>query len=75
MSLLEKIEEVAKRVGGSFEDEYSGRGMYGETCCAVYCDDANQALEEAGALGLRNAQVDHMGKGWVVYWPPIRKKV
>lgn len=63
--------------------DYSGRGMYGDVCLA-FCTDKSelnafaQILDEtAGDLekiellsaAMRDARVDNMGKGIVIYFP------
>ena len=55
-----------------FHDDYSGRGMYGETCAAIYTDDANWVIEQASEAGIKGARTDSMGLGAVVYWPSIK---
>ncbi len=42
---------------------YSGRGMYGKTCPAFQVD------ADSINLLLAFAQIDSMGKGWIVYFP------
>ena len=72
MTNVEKIHEIAGYVDGEVRDNYSGRGMFGRTCYGIDCDDPNEAIEEAGRLGLRGARVDNMGKGYIVYWPDVQ---
>ena len=71
--IAEIIEQVAEHVGGTVNDSYSGRGMFGATCYSIYCNDHIACIEEASARGLRNACYDQMGKGMVVYWPGVTK--
>jgi len=67
----EIIRAVAKLVGGEFRNDYSGRGMFGQTCCGIDCRDAKLAVKRAASCGLRGASVDSMGKGVIVYWPSV----
>jgi hypothetical protein len=64
-----------KKITGAITDDsrrlhtdYSGRGMFGATCWAIYCDDANDVICD---VGLKGARTDSMGKGSVVYWPNV----
>lgn len=58
---------------GDFRPDYSGRGMYGKTCPGIDTDTPTRVIEEAGALGLRGAVTDSMGKGTIVYWPHLAR--
>lgn len=69
---IEIIKEVANVVSGDFEDNYSGRGMYGAECVGITCDDPDYCIEEAASRGIRNAKTDNMGRQYIVYWPSIR---
>lgn len=71
MNKVEIIRTVAEAVGGEVREDYSGRGMFGKTCCGIDCDNADAAIEEAASRGLRGAKVDGMGKGFIVYWPSV----
>lgn len=73
MTDLEKIDEVADAVDGTVQEDYFGRGMFGRSCVAVYCEDHVTCIEEAAQRGLTGASYDQMGKGMVVYWPRIQK--
>lgn len=73
MNDIEKLKKVAENIENArFHADYSGRGMFGKTCAAIYCDDADEVIEEAGAQGIRGARRDSMGRGAVVYWPQVR---
>lgn len=58
---------------------YSGRGMYGKRCVGVTIDgsllgflaDLVEECEDThdGAILMRAAQTDQMGRGTIVYWP------
>ncbi len=65
------VHSTARAVGGDVRADYSGRGMYGETCYAIDCDDRITCIERGARRGLRGAKYDQMGKGWVVYWPGV----
>ncbi|MFM7010086.1 MAG: hypothetical protein ACKO0Z_12275 [Betaproteobacteria bacterium] len=68
---IQIIRDVADAVEGDFTDTYSGRGMYGKTCCGVICKHEQDAIEEAAAMGLRGASIDNMGRSMIVYWPRV----
>lgn len=69
---IDLIDDIATEVGGDVRESYSGRGMYGETCYGIVCDNANRCLELAGAAGLLGGKVDSMGRQMIVYWPNVR---
>lgn len=71
---VQAVNDVADLLGGSVRDDYSGRGMFGKSCYGIVCDDANECIAEAGALGLRGARTDSMGRSVIVYWPSIQGK-
>ncbi|HEY3477538.1 MAG TPA: hypothetical protein VGL02_01450 [Streptomyces sp.] len=60
-------------------DSYEGRGMYGESCFALYVDEIGDAVKFLIHLGRQepreacelaeNIQFDQMGRGTVVYFP------
>jgi hypothetical protein len=61
---------------------YSGRGMYGKECLALVClhplataiDIAAEmapSMLEAALPTLREARIDSLGTGMVMYWPQI----
>lgn len=72
--------------GAEILTDYSGRMMYGETCLAVTVDWAGTLSLIAYELGvsdtrccddlgwqlLRDAQMDSMGRGLVMYFPGWR---
>ena len=63
---------MAEDCGWEFRSNYSGRGMYGETCVGVVCPSASECIEEASLRGIRGASVDNMGRDFIVYWPNIK---
>ena len=67
------IEQVASEIGGQMYEDYSGRGMYGQTCIGITCADPQGCIEEAAARGLRGSRTDNMGKEYIVYWPSVRR--
>ena len=63
---------VAFAVGGYVREDYSNRGMFGQTCYGIVCHDSTECIEAAAAKGLTGARVDSMGSSDViVYWPKI----
>jgi len=67
----ESILEVADVVEGRVYLGYSGRGMFGQQCTGIVCPNPLECVEEAAARGVRGAQFDSMGLGYIVYWPNI----
>lgn len=65
------LQELANEVGGSFRGDYSGRGMFGRTCCGIACDNPTEVIELAAERGIKGAAYDNMGKRYIVYWPEI----
>lgn len=77
MTMIEKaeiIQEVADAVGGEICDDYSGRGMFGDTYIGVVCDNPQTAIEEATERGLRGASQESMGRQSIVYWPRVKRE-
>jgi len=85
-SELDQFRNITSRYNDNFDNvrtEYSGRGMFGDTCLGVdldyrkdfnliFSDVAREMSEEfAGALGLRLTW-DNMGLGWIAYFPGIK---
>lgn len=82
-----KLVELAEYAGLDARS-YSGRGMYGDECVAITCDDpldcildlinacvemTNDVDEIAECIeDLRNPRTDSMGLSSVVYWPRIK---
>lgn len=56
--------EKAKAEGFRIRFDYSGRGMFGRQCPAVYLDQ-----DEIGSFGCKGAKRDDLGKGEVIYMP------
>ena len=74
MDNLEKLDTIAWEVGGEYDRDYSGRGMYGETCASIRCERGadKRIIEKAAAQGIEGARVDSLGMGLVVYWPRLK---
>jgi|688.fasta_scaffold681483_1 hypothetical protein len=77
---LELLEELAQEVEGSFRTNYSGRGMYGDSCVGI----VTHSLLELGAVISRlvedeelrdelitNSSTDSMGYDTIVYWSRV----
>jgi hypothetical protein len=60
---MDLIDAIANR--GLKPIPYSGRFMYGQDCVACVVDHGSD-MED---LPKEGAMVDHMGKGYVIYWP------
>jgi hypothetical protein len=70
--MVEAVEETASQVGGDVRSDYSGRGMYGETCYGIVCDNVEECIEQGTLRGLRNANSDSMGRSYIVYWKMVK---
>jgi hypothetical protein len=70
---LENAQAVAEHLNGEGTDaevreNYSGRGMYGESTAAVVTPHADDVAHAMGLLGIADSRrVDNMGLGYVVY--------
>lgn len=51
--------------------DYSGRGMYGDSCWGISSDDIADVIAIAAMHGLTGAKWDSLGRGFIVYWPRI----
>lgn len=51
----------AEEAEGKLHYDYSGRGMYGDHCPALYCDSHNDITTKA------KTKIDSMGLGIVIY--------
>ena len=65
-SIITKLEVVA-----DVRSDYSGRGMFGETCVGIVCTHEAEPyiLIEAVKMGFPIPKIDSMGKGLILYWP------
>lgn len=75
MNLDEKLDilnEAADIVGGELYEGYSGRGMYGQRCYGIVCDDYVSCIETVALQGITGANTDSMGLQSIVYWPNIQ---
>lgn len=72
VDMIDILEETAQEVGGDIREGYSGRGMYGDECYGIVCDDATECIEVASAKGLTGARTDSMGTRTIVYYPKLK---
>jgi hypothetical protein len=65
----ERMVEAIENEGGeaSIRDEYSGRGMYGRTTCAVVAESRGELYAAAGIENVRNIRIDNMGRRFIAY--------
>jgi hypothetical protein len=63
-----RIESASKADGRRLHTDYSGRGMYGNTCWGITCGDPEDVIAEVGVKGARR---DCMGRRTIIYWPAI----
>lgn len=78
------FEDAAYQIDADIRDDYSGRGMYGDTCIGVTFDQyggnemelgvlLGQKLDADDAYALaRNARSDSMGLGTIIYFPNFK---
>ena len=66
---LTNLIDVCERHGATVDNTYSGRGMFGAQCIAVYCERGGkvEAYLKRSKAGI--GRVDSMGRGVVHYWP------
>jgi len=74
MNSQQKVRELAHLGGLSLRTDYSGRGMFGQTCMGVVCDkeDYEETIEKAAELGLSGHRTDDMGRQMIIYYPQIK---
>lgn len=63
-------------------DDYSGRGMYGETCIGIVCAPSEYtgfiasyaiaALDDVDCGWLNRVASDNMGRSMIYYWPGVQ---
>lgn len=76
------LQDLAYEVEGDART-YSGRGMYGKSCAGITISDESSLIELGAAIVttiededlqeslIKNARLDSMGRGVIVYWPSI----
>lgn len=76
---FELLTDIVSDIDGARLTSYSGRGMFGKECVAVYGDDAfalgmaiGQEEYLASAFDGKITRQDSMGLGIVIYWPQIQ---
>jgi hypothetical protein len=81
----EEFEDLVE-LAGMFADEvvrwgYSGRGMYGDECVGIVCDDEDfyrligevaRATEDDDWDWVTKVRTDGMGKNTIFYWERLR---
>lgn len=82
------LRDATFNLGGAADEvriygDYSGRGMYGETCAAIVAPDESMiaqilvelarldAASEIAVLLARQQRLDSMGRGVVAYYPGV----
>lgn len=65
------IAATAQAVNGEVRDDYSGRGMMGQRCYGIDCNDDTECVVQASRRGLPRPSIDSMGLGYIVYWPSV----
>jgi hypothetical protein len=77
--VIDAMEGLAMDLGGEFRDDYSGRGMYGETCVGVVFDYRSDIYEfmfdvyEETGYRLTAPAEDSMGISTIFYWPGLQR--
>ena len=85
-NIKELIREYCENEGLNYRDDYSGRGMFGEKCIGITCENSLDVLcrlftylvdsdEELDGCDVQNAlgepKQDSMGMGSILYFPEI----
>lgn len=65
------IKKIAEETGGQFIENYSGRGMFGETCVGIGTNDPDEVIHLAKSKKIQGEVRDSMGLSVIVYWPSI----
>lgn len=73
---VEILKKVAAEFNGKFQSNYSGRGMFGESCCGVIVS-ANPLeicirLGQAGFSSDFDPKMDNMGLKYIIYFPRLQ---
>lgn len=66
------LRQLAKENDWQFEEYYSGRGMFGETCIGIIGPNFQEIIEKAAQLGFIGSNQDQMGRDYIVYWPKLK---
>jgi hypothetical protein len=77
---MKPANNFAKELIASLDDagikwrDYSGRGMYGDSCVGVTCGRDHSEGEVYQAVGVNgsSAHRDSMGLGTILYWPKAK---
>jgi len=56
----------------SVREDYSGRGMMGQTCIGITTPYPTRTIEKAAEKGLVGSRVDNMGMDMIIYWPRFK---
>ena len=79
---IELLEEIAREVAGRVRTDYSGRGMFGDTCIGI-TTTPHRLLELGAVISrlvndealreelTRNSNTDSMGYDTIVYWARV----
>ena len=88
--ISDSIKEYCCDQGLDYREDYSGRGMYGETCVGITCDNPLQELKELFAYiidegddwsgyevsnMLGEPKMDGMGMEKILYFPKLRTEI
>ena len=58
----------------SLQEDYSGRGMFGATCCGAVVEDVDKFIKIVKKNGVKeNPLTDNMGMKYIVYYSTISK--
>lgn len=76
---LLRLVEAAEDANVHHRTDYSGRGMYGAECFAIYGNTVDlirflRNLDDATADQLSDPAIDNMGLDYVYYWSTLRTK-
>ena len=77
--MIDTLIDAAEDAGVEYSTDYSGRGMFGAECFAIYGRNADlvnfirQMPDDVGDEFV-DPRVDNMGMDYVYYWPHIKTK-
>ena len=79
MNAIDKLREVARKNGWKFENEYSGRFMFGRRCVGIVGPSSDEIMKavvlDSVTVAFTGWLQDTMGFEVIVYWPSISAEV
>ena len=79
MNAIDKLREVARKNGWKFENEYSGRFMFGRRCVGIVGPSSDEIMKavvlDSVTVAFTGWLQDTMGFEVIVYWPSISAEI